>query len=264
MYNFFFDTADIDYIKNLWSKIGTPELSKSVKGITTNPNAMAKIGRHTLEEWQAILPKLCELVSEIRGDARGEVHVQAPNSEMTGDEVYSFAKFISRFSDGNTKLGLKIAPKLNVLKEVDFIKEYMPVNVTGLSDCSTAISCIAYNVDYVSIIPGRMEEVGIDADQHLSYISRRNGIGEVITGSMRTIEGLKKAVKEDTVPTIGTRVWDIVLNEDVDISSFEVNPTPPSMFSPAVTDKNTELSVSFFKQMDELGQKAYEDFKKTY
>ena len=30
-------------------------------------------------------------------------------------------------------------------------------------------------------------------------------------------------------------------------------------FSPFITEKNIDLSLAFFKQMDELGEKAYKD-----
>tara|TARA_R110000824_G_scaffold281548_3_gene469874 strand:- start:216 stop:1010 length:795 start_codon:yes stop_codon:yes gene_type:complete len=261
MFNFFFDTADVEYIKKVWLSLGERGLNKNVKGITTNPNAMTKINRHTLTEWQEILPKLCELVSEIRQDKKGEVHVQAPNSSMTGEEVHTFARHISAFSDGNTKLALKIAPQKDVLEKVPFIQEYMPVNVTGLADCATALSCSTYGVDYVSIIPGRMEEVGIDADAHLLYLLRRNTRDEVITGSMRTIDGLRRAVAAETVPTIGTRVWDLIIEKNFDITSLSVERgKQPPMFSPYITKDNTDLSVSFFEQMDQLGSEAYKEF----
>jgi transaldolase len=260
MFDFFFDTADIEYIKKVWFSLGERGLNKNVKGITTNPNAMSKINRHTLTEWQEILPKLCELVSEIRQDKKGEVHVQAPNSSMTGEEVRAFARHISAFSDGNTKLALKIAPQIDILEKVPFIQEYMPVNVTGLSDCSTALSCVIYGVDYVSIIPGRMEEVGINADSHLIYMLRQNRKTKVITGSMRTLEGLKRAVEAGTVPTIGNRVWDAITEEKFDVTKLSAKELVPPMLSPHITQANTNLSLSFFEQMDELGRRAYREW----
>ena len=257
MFDFFIDTADIDYIRNLTPAI--EDYRKNVKGITTNPNAMDKIRQRTLAEWQSTLPDLCKLVSEIRGDDQGEVHVQAPNSEMTGQEVLAFAQHIHKFNDGQTKLALKIAPKADVLEVVGEIQKLMPVNVTGLADCGTALSCMTYGVDYVSIIPGRMEEVGIVADDHLKFLLKRNSDTKVITGSMRTIDGLARAVKYDTIPTIGTRVWDKIANKSLDIGTLsEQDP----LFSPHIDSRNTDLSVSFFHQMDALGMKAYEEFVK--
>lgn len=218
---------------------------------------MDKIKRTTLSEWELILPELCSLVSEIRGDDGGLVHVQAPNSEMTGAEVLKFAEHIHKFNDGQTSLALKIAPNSDVLEAVSEIQKIMPVNVTGLADCSTALSCITYGVDYVSIIPGRMEEVGIVADDHLKFLLKRSGNTEVITGSMRTVDGLARAVKYNTIPTIGTRVWDKIVNQGVDIGSLSKQ---NSLFSPSIDERNTNLSLSFFQQMDALGAAVYKDF----
>ena len=145
------------------------------------------------------------------------------------------------------------------MEVVGEIQKLMPVNVTGLADCGTALSCMTYGVDYVSIIPGRMEEVGIVADDHLKFLLKRNSDTKVITGSMRTIDGLARAVKYDTIPTIGTRVWDKIANKSLDIGTLsEQDP----LFSPHIDSRNTDLSVSFFHQMDTLGMKAYEEFVK--
>ncbi len=269
MFNFFIDTADTQYIKKIKSTFGGEGIFSNLKGITTNPNAMSKINRHSLREWEEILPTLCELVSEMRQDDKGEVHIQAPSSAMTGDAVLSFAQHIHSFTDGNTKLALKIPPSLTVLKKTPEIQQIMPVNVTGLADCSTALSCLLYNVDYVSIIPGRMEEAGINADEHLLYLTRRNNRGEIITGSMRTLDGLIRAILAATTPTIGVRVWDKIIEEELNLKTleekdylaeFQLQETTPLAFSPRVSDKNMSLSISFFDEMDALGEKSYEEF----
>jgi len=39
---FFFDTADTDYIRKVWDKLGKHIDPSAVIGITTNPNALAK------------------------------------------------------------------------------------------------------------------------------------------------------------------------------------------------------------------------------
>jgi transaldolase len=260
-FNYFIDTADINYIRSLRSLIRN---SNNVLGITTNPNAMSKIGYTNLSQWVKILPKLCELVTEIRGDNRGLVHVQLPSSKMLGNDAVLFAHYIQKFNDSNTKLALKIPPTTEILNVVSYLQKIMPVNVTGLSDCSTALSCCSYGVDYVSIIPGRMEEVGIDANAHLDFMLKRKGITKVITGSMRTVNGLANAVAYNTVPTIGARVWDKIYEDDIDISQhFPImHYHSDAMFSPTIELANINLSIDFFKQMDELGATAYKDWKK--
>ena len=262
MFEFFIDTADIDYIRrNI-----VPLLEKCkhyLAGITTNPNAMHKIGCNSLSQWEEVLPKLCAFVTEMRGDNLGEVFVQIPNSKMSVDDVFDFAQHIKEFNDGHTILGLKIPPSVKILQPTYELKKIMPVNVTGLADCSTVLSCATYGVDYASIIPGRMEEVGIDANAHLSFLRKRAGTTEVITGSMRTIEGLFNAVAFNTIPTIGERVWNEIIKQKIDITTW--NPAghtaQPNLFSPHIDQRSTQLSIDFFKQMDELGKQVHTDWK---
>ena len=277
MIDFFFDTADIDYINGVWQKTKEQVNATHVRGITTNPNAFHKLSMHSLSSWEQHLPRLCETVSNIRNDGEGVVYVQAPNSNMTGREVLDFAKYIHTRNDGNTKLALKIPPFLPILKFVDQINEYMEVNVTGVSDCSTALCCFSYPVRYVSLIPGRMEEKGLDAKSHIDYTNQRKAsrssifsskerCQEIITGSMRTLEGLRWVSECGTVPTIGQRVWDLIM-QDNNLSEFasfnSVQPTNWNKFSPHVTDTSTQLSVDFFEQMDSCGKKCWEDYKET-
>ena len=47
---FFFDTADTDYIRKIWDKLGKYIDGQSVIGITTNPNALAKVNCDTLDK----------------------------------------------------------------------------------------------------------------------------------------------------------------------------------------------------------------------
>jgi transaldolase len=266
MKNFLIDTANISYIKNLWSTIKNDVDKSLVRGITTNPNAFYKIDKLSLSEWTSLLPQLCELVSEIRQDNLGTVHVQCPNSKMTTKEIIDYAEYITKFNDGNTKISLKITPSKESLNAVEYLNQITETNVTGLSDVSTALKCITYGVNYVSIIPGRMEEVGIDAKSQVAYLlNNGNKNCEVITGSMRTIEGLEWVFKMGTLPTIGERVWDLmkdrenferILNIKYDFEN------PNLIFSPTINETNTNLSVQFFEQMDKCGEFCYEDYKK--
>ena len=271
MFDFFFDTADDEYILRTWEKVSTQMKPSQIRGITTNPNAFKKIEAHRLSEWEAKLPVLCSLVSDLRGDSEGVVYVQAPVSTMTPEQVLSYVKHMSQFTDGKTKVALKIPPFYPILEIVDELNKYAETNVTGLADCSTALSCLSYNVRYISLIPGRMEEKGLDAKAHVLFTRRRMsertaGSGEIIAGSMRTIEGLKWVCEYGTVPTIGTRVWDkIVEDDDVlrEVASFEAYTVKcdDMKFSPLISDVNTQLSVDFFAQMDECGKYAHEDFE---
>ena len=140
----------------------------------------------------------------------------------------------------------------------------MEINVTGVADCATALNCFTYDVRYVSIIPGRMEEKGLNAKAHISYVNqRRTSSSDIIAGSMRTLEGLRWVAEYGTVPTIGTGVWDLIFN-DMGLETFKLFEKVPrekwSKYSPIVTDVSTQLSVDFFKQMDECGKTAHTQF----
>lgn len=263
MKKFFFDTANIPFIKETWSKI-SPTVSRDlVVGITTNPNAFFKLNLLSMQEWFDLLPKLCETVSEIRQDDKGVVYIQGPSSQMSADEILRYAETVSKLTDGNTKVGLKLPPFSHILRYVEQINEFTPTNVTGIADAGTALKCITYPVRYVSIIPGRMEEVGIDAKAQIEFVNQCNfGPTEIIAGSMRTIEGLKWTFQYGTVPTIGERVWTQLLegdnlNEVLNIDYSIERPT--THFCPVITQTNYDLSRAFFEQMDKCGEVAYKE-----
>ena len=141
MFNFFFDTADIKLLNEICSNLSSQGVNYSpfTEGITTNPNAMSKINKTTLKEWEQTLPHLCEFVSKIKNGQPGEVYIQAPISSMSSKEVIAFARHIHKFNDGWSKIGLKISPNLAHLEAAQVVQHYMPVNVTGVADCATAL-----------------------------------------------------------------------------------------------------------------------------
>lgn len=265
MVNFFIDTANIEAIKNIWGKIRYNVNSTDMLGITTNPNAFKKINFFSLHEWEMHLPKLCELVSNMREDDKGVVYVQAPVSTMTSMEIISFAKYINQFSDGNTKLGLKLPPFKHALEVIPIVSEFIETNVTGVADVGTALYAYSYFPDYISVIPGRMEEVGIDAKAQVRYLMNAKMSANIISGSMRTIEGLKWVSEMGTVPTIGEKVWDEIFKDLNVLNEIKFNIDsliqPVQHFSPLISEVNTNLSIAFFKQMDEYGQQCYNDYK---
>lgn len=269
---FFFDTADVEYIRQTWSKLESRITPNSVAGITTNPNAFHKIEANTIQNWKDKTLELCKLVSDIRQDSLGVVFVQQPNSQMQGSDVLKWASLVSEWGDGKTRVGIKIPPFKNVLEVADELSTITnnEVNVTGVSDCSTALRAFSYKVRYVSIIPGRMEEKGIDAKAQVSFTNQRKpDNSNIITGSMRTLEGLKWVCQYGTVPTIGNRVWDSLFEEGLstdkcaeEFKSFWNQPKEliDPLFSPIVDNNMTSLSQSFFQQMDKLGESVYREF----
>ena len=273
MAGFFFDTADTDYIRKVWDKLGKHIDPSAVVGITTNPNALAKVNCDTLQKFEELVPRMCELVRELRGDSstEGLVYVQVPNSTMSYEDILRWAVYVNEFNGNGAAIALKIPHFSYVLRmagEPELQNLYL--NVTGVSDANTIIKALSYqNVFFASIIPGRMEEVGINANQHLEYLANQQlqRHQNIIAGSMRTIEGLKNSIFYHTVPTIGSRVWDLIDAENrwEEFASYwentyEVNEEPSADYTPLVTDTNLDLSKQFFDQMDKLGESLHTEF----
>jgi len=270
---FFFDTADTDYIRKVWDKLGKHIDPSAVIGITTNPNALAKVNCDTLQKFEELVPRMCELVKELRGDTptEGLVYVQVPNSTMSYEDIVRWAVYVNEFNGNGAAIALKIPQFSYVLRlsgEPELRNLYL--NVTGVSDANTIIKALSYqNVFFASIIPGRMEEVGINANQHLEYLANQQlqRHQNIIAGSMRTIEGLKNSIYYHTVPTIGSRVWDLIDAENrwEEFASYwentyEVSDEPSADYTPLVTDANLDLSKQFFDQMDKLGESLHQEF----
>lgn len=275
---FFFDTADEQYIRKLWDFLKTQGgfTGDDVVGITTNPNALNKIACNDMPTFNKVIPALCKTITEIReGKSGGVVYVQFPQMTMGEALMGKFINHIISLSDGITKIGLKIAPYEHMLKLVDEFKKQVDCNVTGIADLGTALKCVTYDVRYISIIPGRMEEVGINAKAQVQFVNQANfGQTEIITGSMRTLEGLSWVIEENTVPTIGTRVFDqIVAKGPEGAKEFremwdKVKTGPRDFvqaqeFAPLVTQSMTDLSLAFFEQMDTLGAPLLKSFKES-
>lgn len=267
MKKFFFDTADYEYIKKAWASLKKDVNKDLVVGITTNPNAFFKLNKLSIKEWFDTLPRLCETVSEIRQDSKGVVYIQGPNSGMKSDELIRYAEKVSKLTDGNTKVGLKIPPFVEALKVSREISNFTEVNVTGVSDAATALKCFTYPaVRYVSVIPGRMEEVGINAKAQISFLNQANERRpELIAGSMRTIEGLIWTFQYGTVPTIGERVWNLVLEGNNIQHLLNINYSDSLEFvpeySPIVDERSFNLTKAFFEQMDNCGKVAYSNIQ---
>ncbi len=267
--DFFIDTADEQYINDTWNYLRTALTGKEISGITTNPSAMSKCNIHTFEEFKVKVKNLCKLVSSIRQDNLGVVYVQHPDSTISIDDLKSWIDKILPLSDGQTKVGLKIPPYFHLLNEIEKYRNIIDINVTGVADCSTAMMCFTYSPRYVSLIPGRMEEVGVDANLQMKYIDQRNKNkkSELITGSMRTIDGLKSAILYNTVPTIGTRVFNQLFQTPIDeFINLWIDRDVENNYltiSPYVTESMSNLSKSFFIEMDKLGYNLAQNLKST-
>ena len=267
MKQFFFDTANITHIQSTWNYLKNNNVGLNlVEGITTNPNAFFKVEKHRLHEQFEHMPRLCEAVSNIRNDNKGIVYVQGPSSKMTSDEILFFAEKVAKLTDGNTRIGLKIGPFTNILNAADKLNQIVDINVTGVSDCATALKAMSYKINFMSIIPGRMEEVGIDAKEQVAFINstaNQNNV-RIITGSMRTLEQLIWTYQFNTVPTVGEKVWNLIIENNYIDQILNIDYTSKftvKEYSPFITEKNYSLTESFFMQMDKCGEIAYNDFK---
>jgi transaldolase len=271
---FFFDTADVDYISNVWDGLVGHVPPDSVAGVTTNPNALSKVGCMTVGEMAIIINNLCKLVTRLRcGTHGGVVYTQTPNSLMTPEEIFDWARYITELTDGVTYVGIKI-PHFTYALDLakDLADMGVEVNVTGIADWGTLLKAFTYpSVTYASIITGRMDEAGINSDEHLRFVQTivLHPHQSVIAGSMRTIDGLKKAILRRAVPTIGTRVWNKILEEGVAHQMGEWWESNPNVVvgadyehGPLITDASRQLSWDFFLQMDSLGQGLYKEFTK--
>ena len=262
MREFFFDTANTDFIKSTMDKYGAKINRKWVKGITTNPNAFSKINKFNLEEWFSHVSEMSKLIFDIRGDNQGEIHIQAPFSHADPEIILKYSEMISNLCEDKCKIGMKIPPYREILANVKSYNANVITNVTGIADSATALKCCTYDVAYISIIPGRMEEVGIDAETAIAFVNQCNFRNtKIITGSQRTTEQIIYSFYLDTVPTIGEKCWNDIFQEDnfQRILDIEYKYNQVGEFSPHITEKNINLSLAFFKQMDELGDKAYRD-----
>jgi transaldolase len=265
MFNYFIDTADTTYIKDLWTKIKSHSSKECMLGITTNPNAFFKTGDLTLNQWIEKSKILGDIISDIRQDNVGELHIQFPSSVVEEKTFIKFIDLLPEFTNNNVQVCIKIPPFEHALKIAQKHKKNYKLNVTGTSDAATALLALSYDIKYLSIIPGRMEEQSIDAKSHVSYLQNRNiKNNHIITGSMRTLECVKWCVEYDTIPTIGTRVWDQITDKNISeffnyVNQPEIKNTNETKFGPHISIVNNDLSLAFFNEMDSKGLQCYEN-----
>lgn len=270
-FKLFFDTADAVYIKTKWKLLSKYFDKAQFVGITTNPLAMSRENLSSLKEWEVKTKELCATVSEIRGDNYGVVYVQVPSDDLTETQVVEYAKMVEAWTDGETPVALKLPPYKKYLNMTKELSKTLDVNFTGVADCFTALNCLFEKPRYVSLIPGRMEEAGIDAVAHTKYyFNSQAGKGnpyapsELITGSMRTLEQLKYCVEFGTVPTIGKTVLNLLDKTNLkEVSSWAKSKVVEDNYGklpPVVDERNIKLSNDFFKQMNEVGLPIKNDF----
>lgn len=264
---FFFDTANLTELDEIVNWLGHDISHRSI-GITTNPNAISKVGTHTLCDLKKHLAKLTTWsVKNCRFNC--SVYIQYPNSNMSIDQL---SWFINEIQAVSPHIGFKIAPRPSLIAAATEISDN--INVTGIADAGTAVMCLSNpNLRFASIIPGRMEEAGVDANSHLDYIRSVNDISNfspnrLITGSMRNLTGLQKAISYGSVPTIGYKVWKLLMEQSTPTDFLKMwdNTIPfgDKMLCPLVTEVNHKLSTDFFKQMDDVSVELRKDLERSF
>lgn len=276
--NYYIDTANVDDIEDIFAKLRGASADKyfiKFAGITTNPSAFAKIGATSHTDMFRVIEEIDKILSYIPV-ANIELHTQLPNTNMPVDEAIDF---IDNLRDivCQSSLRIKVAPSLN--SQYTQITQRDNFNVTGLSSIQYCISALEMTgVEYASLIPGRMEERGIDSTPHLalwkslahSYANRKK---YVIAGSMRTVEGVLAASNARMLPTIGKKVWDLMddsalnaLMESLGNFWKDVpNDSSISHFTKTCDvvsgDASAQLTEEFFTTMNSLGEPIYATWK---
>ena len=143
---FFFDTADANYIRKVWECLCPHVDPNACLGITTNPNALSKIDCTTLLKFENVILTLCVLTTEMRGGIDGGVvWVQTPNSKMPFNEIFDWASYILELTDGITNVGMKIPHWTAILELTDELSDMgVEINVTGISDWATLLKAFQY------------------------------------------------------------------------------------------------------------------------
>jgi transaldolase len=261
MQNFFIDTANPEAIKSIWSQIYSEGLSDRLEGITTNPKALAKYFQKefTLNDLKNHLKALNDLMLEF-GTQNSIIYIQIPNDKFDLNVLEQRFIFVHSL---DFKVGIKIPHYTEFLEKLQFIRG-VSFNVTGVADFSVAAKVLSWEyLDYVSIIPGRMEEKGIDYHTGLNILRQNNnffnsdGRSRVIAGSMRTLSQLEIVLQYNCVPTLGESAFNSIIPE-----LKEKDKSFLSILSKDVilrwenydkcNENGTELSKAFFEEMNSV------------
>ena len=119
MKEFFFDTADLEFIKKTIEKLEGKIDFKLIKGVTTNPNAFNKIDKHSMYQWVEVAEEIGNFLYDLRQDSKGEVHIQLPNANLKIDHAVKFSDFISQLPNSKMTIGMKIPPYQEILTNLE-------------------------------------------------------------------------------------------------------------------------------------------------
>ena len=259
MKSFFFDTADLNYIKTVWADLSENYgmNPSSIFGITTNPKAFTKID-HKNSTLTDTIKELADWYAGVRQYSKGIIYVQLPDSSMGFEDTIKFINKIKACGNGFIDIGLKIPPFHFPHATLEFLSTTISLNITGVADAALALRSLSYPVDFVSILTGRMEEVGIDAREQVKFIRTAINNPSLIAGSMRTLDQLAWVIEEGMLPTIGTSIWDQGLRdpevmERIVLLLSAYTPAAlqaPGSIRPGIPEQGLALTKSFIEEMD--------------
>jgi hypothetical protein len=261
MQEFFIDTANPTAIKDIWYKINSEGLSDLLAGITTNPKSLAKYFQKefTLQDLKEHLSILNNLMTDDLNAPDRIIYIQIPNDKFDPEILSKMVNFVQTL---DFKVGIKIPHYLEFLLETE--KYYnVSFNVTGVADFSVAAKALSWkHLDYVSVIPGRMEENGIEYTSGLNILRQNHNFfnnsikkSRVIAGSMRTLAQLENVLKYQCVPTLGESAFSNIIPElessnktflSVLLSDVEKNFVNHDEYNVS----GSELSKAFFEEMN--------------
>jgi hypothetical protein len=283
--SFLFDTADIDHMERVMDHFKGAISPNCVRGVTTNPSALDRVG---IRGFKAVEDRIRDIglwLTETRKDGDGVVHVQVPNSKASFHEL---RRWVQQLLDkdilgSSARLAIKIHPDhVSLIDQHGWQYPWMIDqstvlwNVTGVTDSCTASGIFnefpSANIAYVSFLTGRMEARGVDPKRHVATTIRHLPVElrqqrRLIAGSMRTVAQLEWAMFYNMLPTIGTTVWQQILNDADSTNRSERFVTlchrapgvDESELTPGRTllGRESTLTEEFFNEMDAIAKRVF-------
>lgn len=197
MKKLFLDTANID-------NIGRFVRTKAIAGVTTNPSLMSK------EKKGGYITRLHEICDVISKNAVGVKHLSVEVTSLDPakmiEEAFMLQDNLSEIE--NVDLYVKIPFCLDTLGVITtLVGSGIGVNATACMTANQAVIAQAAGAQVVSFFYNRMLDGGIDANLELNRFSRLQSTSNVICGSIRTADDVRKCWENGAdIVTVSTKV----------------------------------------------------------
>jgi hypothetical protein len=267
---FFFDTVKEDVIRRTWDKMSDTVMSTDIRGITTDPKMLDDFGIKRMRELDELIPKLCELVTEIRdGWQAGTIHIQLPSTLMLTHQILKWIEHINQYSDGYTFIALKVPPFLRSMYGIVDMRDTIVLQSTGITDCATALRAFSFKgLSYVTMPYKDMIDAGIPADDYIKFVMgsyRVNYRQKVITSGMTTLDMLERTIQLGTIPTLNEELCPKVVESKETVKRF-IDMWEPHYYTdefrycPPIDETPGKVTDEYFRVMDKIGHPMYEEF----